>query len=360
LLVISLSSLALLFVKVAVGFLLLWGIYQVAAPFFTVSYRSWARVQYQELKSDLKAIERDEQMAELDHQLEMQEKTTLAEQRLARANGWEWFWFVIAISSLIAVVLFLWKLALGRSRTVHTLVGAGGQAAIAYASQSRIEKLTYSPKISNTGMMSDGQALPMLPDGGASIEAIIEQSLAGFGLPVRVVGKQDAPQVEIVKIRPGRTEKKRISVRDIMSRADDLALDIGKKIRIAPLGNVFGVEVAKDKPDMVLLSEILASPDWRNNKMALPIPLGKDIHGNWQIVDLQDFPHLLLAGQTGSGKSVALNAILLALMSRYSPQELNLLLMDPKMVELIRDRHAHHCEVVTEMDKAANALGGVG
>ncbi len=119
-----------------------------------------------------------------------------------------------------------------------------------------------------------------------------------------------------------------------------------------------GVEIPNPSPRIVLLRELLESDAWRNAKAMLPIALGRDVEGRPVVADLSRMPHLLVAGATGSGKSVAINTIITALIYRYTPRQLRLLMIDPKMVELSMYNDLPHLRhpVVTDNSEAAKAL----
>jgi S-DNA-T family DNA segregation ATPase FtsK/SpoIIIE len=147
----------------------------------------------------------------------------------------------------------------------------------------------------------------------------------------------------------------------IVALADDLAITMrATSLRVAPIPGrgAVGVEIANPSPRMVTLRELLASDAWRGSTAMLPIVLGRDLEGQPVVGDLARMPHLLVAGATGSGKSVAINTIITALIYRYTPRELRLLMIDPKMVELSMYNalpHLRH-QVVTDNNDAAAVL----
>ncbi|MBA2290903.1 MAG: DNA translocase FtsK [Gemmatimonadales bacterium] len=147
----------------------------------------------------------------------------------------------------------------------------------------------------------------------------------------------------------------------IIALADDLAITMrATSLRVAPIPGrgAVGVEIANPNPRMVTLRELIASEAWRNTTAVLPIALGRDVQGRPVVGDLAKMPHLLVAGATGSGKSVAINTIITALIYRYSPRELRLLMVDPKMVELSMYNDLPHLrhKVVTDNNDAAQVL----
>jgi S-DNA-T family DNA segregation ATPase FtsK/SpoIIIE len=147
----------------------------------------------------------------------------------------------------------------------------------------------------------------------------------------------------------------------IIALADDLAITMrAMSLRVAPIPGrgAVGVEIPNPSPRMVGLRELLESDEWETTTAMLPIALGRDIEGRTVIADLARMPHLLVAGATGSGKSVAINTIITALIHRYGPSELEFLMVDPKMVELSMYTGLPHLryKVVTDNNDAAAAL----
>jgi S-DNA-T family DNA segregation ATPase FtsK/SpoIIIE len=147
----------------------------------------------------------------------------------------------------------------------------------------------------------------------------------------------------------------------IVALADDLAITMrASSLRVAPIPGrgAVGVEIASPSPRVVTLRETLASEAWRTSTAMLPIVLGRDLEGQVVVGDLARMPHLLVAGATGSGKSVAINTIITALIYRYTPRELRLLMIDPKMVELSMYNDLPHLrhKVVTDNNDAAAVL----
>ncbi len=147
----------------------------------------------------------------------------------------------------------------------------------------------------------------------------------------------------------------------ILALADDLAITMrATSLRVAPIPGrgAVGVEIPNPSPRMVGLRELLQSDLWRRTEAMLPIALGRDVEGKVVIGDLAKMPHLLVAGATGSGKSVAINTIITSLIYRYTPRELRLLMIDPKMVELSMYNDLPHMrhKVVTDNNDAATVL----
>ncbi|MBN1777186.1 MAG: DNA translocase FtsK, partial [Clostridiales bacterium] len=188
----------------------------------------------------------------------------------------------------------------------------------------------------------------------------LEDTLESFGIPARVQRVTHGPSVtryELGLISSG------VNVKRILSISETIALQLAAngQVRIEvpiPGTNLFGIEIPNREISRVSLAEVLTSPEMERAKGTLCIALGKDISGRPVICDLERMPHLLIAGQTGSGKSVCINAIINSLLFRKSPQELRMILIDPKVVELQGYNEIPHLliPVVTDPQKAAGAL----
>jgi S-DNA-T family DNA segregation ATPase FtsK/SpoIIIE len=183
-------------------------------------------------------------------------------------------------------------------------------------------------------------------------------TLATFKVEGRIAGRTTGPVVTQFEVVPASGVK----VGKIASLADDLALGLkAPSIRIiAPIPGkgAVGVEVPNPERKIVYLREILESDAYRNSRAELPLALGEDVTGRHDIADLAKMPHLLIAGVTGSGKSVCINAVISSLIYRYTPEQLRLLLIDPKMVELGGYNVLPHLRhpVVTDNRDAATVL----
>ncbi|MCH8889604.1 MAG: DNA translocase FtsK [Myxococcales bacterium] len=190
---------------------------------------------------------------------------------------------------------------------------------------------------------------------------ILEKKLQDFGIGGRCVTVHPGPVITMYEFEPASG----IKVNRIVTLADDLALALrALSVRIiAPLPgkSVVGIEVANPDRETVYLLDILESDSLRAEKSMLTIALGKDIFGNPCHADLAKMPHLLVAGSTGTGKSVFLNSLLCSLLCRTTPDELKLLLIDPKLLELSVYGGIPHLitDVVTNPKRAAAALGGI-
>jgi S-DNA-T family DNA segregation ATPase FtsK/SpoIIIE len=184
------------------------------------------------------------------------------------------------------------------------------------------------------------------------------ETLRTFKVDGRIVGRSPGPVVTQFEVEPARGVK----VGKIAALADDLALAMrAQSIRIVapiPGRGAVGVEVPNSVAHVVTLRELMEAPEWGSARATLPIALGKDLEGRTVIADLAKMPHLLIAGATGSGKSVAINTIITSLVYRYSPKDLRLLMIDPKMVELSIYNSMPHLrkDVVTDNSEAAEVL----
>ncbi|HLL50615.1 MAG TPA: DNA translocase FtsK 4TM domain-containing protein, partial [Thermomicrobiales bacterium] len=188
--------------------------------------------------------------------------------------------------------------------------------------------------------------------------SLIEETLASFKVEAKVREINPGPAVTQFALEPGNGVK----VRRITELQSDLALALAApSIRLeAPIPGFarVGLEIPNAQIATVGLRETLESPSFAKGKQKLPIPLGRDVNGRYVVGDLTRMPHLLIAGATGAGKSVCLNAIISTFLATRSPDELKLLMIDPKMVELTGYNGVPHLQapVVTEMDKVVGAL----
>ncbi len=200
---------------------------------------------------------------------------------------------------------------------------------------------------------------------------IIEQTLASFGVPAQVVEVNQGPAVTQFGVQPGyivrkskdgRIEKVRVKVSRIQALVNDLALALSASpIRIeAPVPGrpIVGIEVPNAQMAMVSLRSILESEEFQRMSGPLRIALGRDVSGQPVVADLSTMPHLLIAGATGSGKSVCINAIIATLLCTHTPDTLRFLMIDPKMVELTGYNGIPHliAPVVTEIERVVSTL----
>jgi S-DNA-T family DNA segregation ATPase FtsK/SpoIIIE len=203
---------------------------------------------------------------------------------------------------------------------------------------------------------------------------IIEDTLESFGVPVKVVEVNQGPAITQFGLDPGYTERRvaggevqrtRVRVSKIASLSNDLALSLAaSSIRIeapVPGRSVVGLEVPNDSISLVSLRGVMEAPEFKHIDSALAIALGEDVSGSPVGVDLGLMPHLLIAGATGSGKSVCVNTIINCLLCRNTPSELRMLMVDPKMVELTGYNGIPHllAPVVIEIEQVVGALAWV-
>lgn len=188
--------------------------------------------------------------------------------------------------------------------------------------------------------------------------ALLENTLQNFKVDAKVVEVTQGPAVTRYEIQPNTGVK----VNSIKALADDIALNLrAKSIRIeAPIPGkaAVGIEVENEKINMVTLREIIDSNEFKQAKSKISFAVGRDISGKSIVADLKSMPHLLIAGSTGSGKSVCINSIITSILYKANPDEVKLVLIDPKVVELGNYNGIPHLliPVVTEPTKAAAAL----
>ncbi|OFX29931.1 MAG: hypothetical protein A2Z07_05385 [Armatimonadetes bacterium RBG_16_67_12] len=186
----------------------------------------------------------------------------------------------------------------------------------------------------------------------------LEQTLNSFGVQVKVIGWEVGPVVTRFEIQP----EPGVKVQRITSLTNDIALNLAaQSVRIeAPIPgkSAVGIELPNQKASLVQLREILSSDHFQKATGPLIVAVGKDIAGHPVVADLTEMPHLLIAGATGSGKSVALNAMIASLLFRCTPRQVRLVMIDPKRVELTDYNEIPHLltPVVTNPRQAASVL----
>ncbi|MBQ9272406.1 MAG: DNA translocase FtsK 4TM domain-containing protein [Mogibacterium sp.] len=187
---------------------------------------------------------------------------------------------------------------------------------------------------------------------------LLEQTLNTFGVDAKVIKVTQGASVTRYEVQPATGVK----VASITRLTDDLALNLrAKSIRIeAPIPGkaAVGIEVENDKPSPVLIRDLIDSDEFREASSVIEFVVGKDISGNNIVADLRDMPHMLIAGATGSGKSVCINSIITSFLYKARPSELKLIMIDPKVVELGNYNGIPHMltPVVTDPRKASRAL----
>ncbi len=205
---------------------------------------------------------------------------------------------------------------------------------------------------------------PVEPEQGYSAESLetmsrqVELKLLDFGVEATVEAVFPGPVVTLfeLELAPG------VKVSQVSNLAKDLARALSaiavRVVEVIPGKSVIGLEIPNEHRDLITLSAVLRSEEYDNEQSPLTIALGKDIGGHPSVVDLSAMPHMLIAGTTGSGKSVAINAMILSLIYKATPYDVRLIMIDPKMLELSVYEGIPHLltPVVTDMKDAANAL----
>ncbi len=187
---------------------------------------------------------------------------------------------------------------------------------------------------------------------------ILKQKFADFGIDGEVTAVRPGPVITLYEFKPGPGVK----VSRIAALADDLSMALSaQSVRIlAPLPgkSVVGIEIPSDVRQTIYLREFLEQADFKSDKNILPVVMGKDISGQPYLSDLARMPHLLCAGQTGSGKSVFMNGLICSLLYRFTPDELRMILVDPKFIEFRSYQDIPHLllPVVDDPKQAATAL----
>jgi len=196
------------------------------------------------------------------------------------------------------------------------------------------------------------------PEALEGLSRLVEIKLADFGVTVKVVAVHPGPVITRFELQPAPGVK----VSQISGLAKDLARALSavsvRVVEVIPGKSVVGLEIPNPRRELVCLSEILRSQAYDQSASPLTLALGKDIGGQPVVADLGRMPHLLVAGTTGSGKSVAINAMLLSLLYKASAEQVRMILVDPKMLELSVYEGIPHllAPVVTDMRDTANAL----
>ncbi|MCC7259159.1 MAG: DNA translocase FtsK 4TM domain-containing protein, partial [Gammaproteobacteria bacterium] len=191
-----------------------------------------------------------------------------------------------------------------------------------------------------------------------AMSRLVELKLRDFGVEVEVVSVHPGPVVTRFELNPAPGVK----VSQISGLAKDLARSLSaisvRVVEVIPGKSTVGLEIPNESRELVTLGDILRSKAYEEMPSPLTLALGKDISGKSVVADLQRMPHLLIAGTTGSGKSVGINAMVLSLLYKARPDEVRLIMVDPKMLELSVYQGIPHllCPVVTDMKDAANAL----
>jgi S-DNA-T family DNA segregation ATPase FtsK/SpoIIIE len=259
-----------------------------------------------------------------------------------------------------------------KKRPVHIAESEADVAKPAKVSISRRAKQEQQVELAFKEPADSGYKLPSLnifdrgegeqrqhnPAALQAIARMLEKKLLDYRVEGQVVAVQPGPVVTQFELEPAPGTK----INRIVALQDDLARSMAAiSVRVAgniPGKNVIGIEIPNETREMVVLHQVLSSHEFSNKRLSLPLALGVDISGQSVVVDLAKMPHLLVAGTTGSGKSVAVNTMICSILMTKSPQDLRLILVDPKMLELSMYDDIPHLlvPVVTNPHKAAKAL----
>lgn len=206
-----------------------------------------------------------------------------------------------------------------------------------------LDEVTGHPELASTDVQSGGQ--------------LLKETLAEFGVEVDITNVERGPVVTRYELLPAAG----VRVERISALSNNIALAMkAETVRVqAPIPGkgVVGIEVPNIKSTAVYLREIIESETWQSGRAALPLCLGKDVGGRVQVADLADMPHMLVAGATGSGKTVCMNSILAGLLLSRTPDQMRLMLIDPKIVEFSNYNNLPHLVVPVITDPKKVALG---
>ena len=198
---------------------------------------------------------------------------------------------------------------------------------------SKTNNSYYAPSLNILDSESDGSQKKKNQFNLQERSELLEKVFADFNIQISVVNIKLGPVVTLYEILPAAG----IKINTIINLADDISRSMGVgAVRIAQIFGTqyLGVEVPNDQRESVTIKELLSDQNFKSTTHKIPICIGKDISGNIEVIDLSKTPHLLVAGTTGSGKSVFINTLLASLLYKFSPSELRLILIDPKMLEL--------------------------
>jgi S-DNA-T family DNA segregation ATPase FtsK/SpoIIIE len=240
-------------------------------------------------------------------------------------------------------------------------VQAAAPRAPAKPRQQPLFEINSSAELPDFSLLDDAAEAPVAEFSGESLEGmsrLLELKLKDFGIEAEVVSVLPGPVVTRFEIQPAPGLKvSRISglVKDL---ARSLAVVSVRIVEVIPGKSVVGIEIPNEQRSVVRLKELIMSEVYQASKSPLTLALGKDIAGEPVVADVTKMPHVLVAGTTGSGKSVGINAMLLSILYKATPEQVRLILVDPKMLELSVYEGIPHLltPVVTDMKEAAQAL----
>jgi S-DNA-T family DNA segregation ATPase FtsK/SpoIIIE len=235
-----------------------------------------------------------------------------------------------------------------------TLVPGGGKA-VSSVVEDEIQRVWMKPDLTLLDTITVRKE--RLHDEIKANIKLIESTLASFDVEATVIGVNSGPSVTQYELQPGHG----VPVRKITALQNDLSLALSAVIRMqAPIPGkpALGIEVPNKATSLVTLREIIQTPTFQNDQTLLSLAIGTDVSGNTVVGDLTRMPHLLIAGATGSGKSVCINALIAGMLFQATPEELKYILIDPKRVEFSMFQDMPHLlvPVVTESDHATSAL----
>jgi S-DNA-T family DNA segregation ATPase FtsK/SpoIIIE len=228
------------------------------------------------------------------------------------------------------------------------------------AATSKAQPTTHMDAIPSTELLKSPNNQNIKVDSSATLQQNAQQLLqvlGEFGVKGQIIDIAQGPVVTLYEFEPAAGTK---SSR-IIGLADDIARSlsaISTRIAVVPGRNVLGIELPNKQRAFFCLKELIETPEYNDPSLLLPLILGKDLAGKPYVADLAKMPHLLVAGTTGSGKSVAINTMIMSLLYKYTPEECKLIMIDPKMLELSAYDGIPHLltPVVTEPGKAVVAL----
>ncbi len=228
----------------------------------------------------------------------------------------------------------------------------------AFIDENQVQKTKYfSPSLEILETDEDLNKKKLDKENIKANSNLLEKVFQDFNIDIQVINVKLGPVVTLFEILPAAG----IKINTIINLADDISRSMGVgAVRIAQIYGTqyLGVEVPNEQRETVTIKELLSNNNFRNTSFKIPICIGKDISGNIEVIDLSKTPHLLVAGTTGSGKSVFINTLLASILYKFSPDNLRLILIDPKMLELSVYNDIAHLltPVVTEPKKAILAL----